>query len=116
MEEVIQWDHSLCLTKTFQMAVLIVSSCKFESPNLKFQQKIHLMFIAGHSCNYYFKRGLPQATAFGNIQAVCKVGWKMEELHKKKWTVCFVAEHLAFLLVLWREVEKEEKAQEASKE
>jgi hypothetical protein len=32
------------------------------------------------------------------------------------WTVHFVAEHLAFLLVLWGQGEKEKEVQEASKE
>ncbi len=59
---------------------------------------------------------MPQATAFENIQAACKDGWKTEALHKKKWTVHFVAEHLEFLLVLQRQVEKEKEVQGASKE
>ncbi len=56
LEEIVQWDCSLCLTKTFQMAVLILSGRKFESPNLESLQKIILMFINDHPCNYYFKR------------------------------------------------------------
>jgi len=38
----------------------------------------------------------------------------MEASHKKKWSVSFVAEHLAFLLVLRKQVEKEKEVQEAS--
>ncbi len=64
---------------------------KFKSPNLESLLKILLMFIADHSCNYYFKRMSPQATAFQNSQATCKVGWKTEVSRKKKWTVRFVA-------------------------
>jgi hypothetical protein len=56
MEKNFQRDCSLCSVKTFQTAVLILSGCKFESPNLKLLQKILLMFIADHSCNYYFKQ------------------------------------------------------------
>jgi hypothetical protein len=78
VEEIVQWDRSLRLTNTFQMAVLILSGHKFESPNLKLLQKILLMFIADHSCNYYFNRRSPQATTFENIQAACKFGWKTE--------------------------------------
>jgi hypothetical protein len=98
VEKNFQWDCSLCSVKTFQTAVLILSGYKFESPNLKLLQKILLMFIADHSCNYYFKRRSPQATAFGNIQAACKVGWNTEASHKKKWTVRVVAECLKVFL------------------
>ena len=38
----------------------------------------------------------------------------MEASRKKKWSVRFVAEHLAFLLVLRKQVEKEKEVQEAS--
>ena len=37
-----------------------------------------------------------------------------EALRKKKWSVHFFAEHLAFLLVLRKQVEKEKEVQEAS--
>jgi len=37
-----------------------------------------------------------------------------EALRKKKWSVHFFAEHLAFLLVLQKQVEKEKEVQEAS--
>jgi hypothetical protein len=51
VEEVIQWDRSLRLTKMLQMVVLILSSHKFEPPNLKWLQKIFLMFKDNHTCN-----------------------------------------------------------------
>jgi hypothetical protein len=35
MEEVVKWDLDLRLWKTFQTAVLILSSRKFMSPNLE---------------------------------------------------------------------------------
>ncbi len=38
----------------------------------------------------------------------------MEALRKKKWTVRFVAEHLAYLMVFWRQMEKEKEVQEAN--
>jgi hypothetical protein len=84
VEEAIWWDRSLPLMKTFQMAVLILSSRKCESPILELLQKILLMFIADRSCNYCLKRRMPHATAFENIQAACKVGCKTEGLRKKK--------------------------------
>ena len=36
-------------------------------------------------------------------------------MHKKKWSVRFTAEHLAFLLVLQKQAKKEKDAQEANK-
>ncbi len=64
----------------------------------------------------YFKSRSSQAIAFNKIQDACKSGWKMEveALRKKKWSVRFVAEHLAFLLVLRKQVEKEKEVQDAS--
>jgi hypothetical protein len=94
VEEVVQWDRSLRSSQTFQMTVLILSGQKFESPNLELLQKILHNFINKPPCNY-FKRKSTQSTAFRNIQAACKIGWKMEASRKKKWTVHFVAEHLA---------------------
>ena len=42
-----------------------------------------------------------------------QVGWKLETSRKKKWNVHFVAEHLALLLVLRRQAEKEKEARPA---
>jgi hypothetical protein len=112
VKEIVQWDRSLRSTKTFQTAVLILSGCKFESPNLELLQNILLMFIADHSYNYYFKRRLPQ-------NPDCLQGWVKKctvRFLQEEADIAFFAEHLAFLLVLWRQVEKEKEAQEASKE
>jgi hypothetical protein len=97
--EVVQWDCSLSSTKTFKTAVLILSGRKFESPNLESLQKILHLFI-NEPTSDYFKKKSSHATAFENIQAACKAGWKSEATCKKKWSVRFTAEHLAFLLVL----------------
>ena len=113
MEEVVQWDRSLRNTKTFKTAVLILSGRKFESPNLELLQKILPLFI-NEPTSDYFKKKSSQATAFENIQAACKAGWKTEPMHKKNWSAHFTAEHLAFLLVLQKQVKNEKDAQEAS--
>ena len=73
VEEVVQWDRSLSSTKTFKTAVLILSGCKFESPNLESLQKILHLFISEPNSNYFNKKSL-HATAFENIQAACKAG------------------------------------------
>ncbi len=111
MEEVVQWDRSLSSTKTFKTAELILSGRKFESPNLEFLQKILHLFI-NEPTSDYFKKKSSHVTAFENIQAACKAGWKLEATRKKKWSVRFTAEHLAFLLILLKQVKKEKDAQE----
>ena len=115
MEEVVQWDRSLSSTKTFKTAVLILSGRKFESPNLESLQKILHLFI-NEPTSDYFKKKSSHATAFENIQAACKAGWKSEAMRKKKWSVRFTAEHLEFLLVLQKQVKKEKDAQEEANE
>ena len=97
--EVVQWDRSLSSTKTFKTAVLILSGRKFESPSLESLQII-LRLFTNEPTSDYFKKISSHATALENIQAACKAGWKSEATHKKKWSVRFTAEHLAFLLVL----------------
>ena len=92
VEEVVQWDSSLRNTKTFKTVVLILSGCKFESPNLESLQKILHLFINKPTSNY-FKKKSSHATAFVNIQAACKAGWKMEHTRKKKWSVRVTSEH-----------------------
>ena len=91
--------RSLNSTKTFKTAVRILSGRKFKSPNLESLQKILHLFI-NEPTSDYFKKKSSHATAFENIQAACNAGWKSEAMHKKKWSVCFTAEHLAFLLFL----------------
>jgi hypothetical protein len=113
VEEVVQWDCSLRNTKRFKTAVLILSGRKFESPNLELLQKILHLFINEPTSDYFKKKSL-QATAFENIQAACKAGWKTEPMHKKKWSVHFTAEHLAFLLVLQKQVKNKKDTQDAS--
>ena len=48
----------------------------------------------------------------GELKIVCKLGWTESSVtsRKKKWNVRFVAEHLAFLMVLRRQVEKKKEA------
>jgi hypothetical protein len=113
VEEVVMWDHSLRSSKTFQRAVLILSGRKFKSPSLEAQSQLLLLFLDKPSVDYFKSRSL-QAIAFNKIQDACKSGWKTEASRKKKWSVRFVAEHLAFLLVLRKQVEKEKEVQEAS--
>jgi hypothetical protein len=113
VEEVVMWDHSLRSSKTFQRAVLILSGRKFKSPSLEAQSQLLLLFLDKPSVDY-FKSRSSQAIAFNKIQDACKSGFKTEALRKKKWSVRFVAEHLAFLLVLRKQVEKEKEVQEAS--
>ncbi len=111
MEEVVMWDHELRRTKTFLMGLLILSGRRFELPNLAEQQKILLNFIDQPAHDYFLSR-LPQAQAFKEFKIVCKLGWKASKVtsRNKKWNVHFVAEHLALLLVLRCQVEKEKEA------
>ena len=44
---------------------------------------------------------------------ICKAGWNAEMSQKKKWTTRFVAENLALLLVIRREVEKDNETRRA---
>jgi hypothetical protein len=113
VEEVVMWDHNLRSSKTFQRAVLILSGRKFKSLSLEAQSQLLLLFLDKPSSDY-FKSRSSQAIAFNKIQDACKSGWKTEASRKKKCSVRFVAEHLAFLLVLRKQVEKEKEVQEAS--
>ncbi len=92
--------------------MLILSGRKFKSPSLEAQSKLHLLFSDKPSSDY-FKSRLSQAITVNKIQDACKSGWKTETSRKKKWSVRFVAEHLAFLLVFQKQVEKEKEVQEA---
>jgi hypothetical protein len=55
----------------------------------------------------YCRQNSLQAKALGKIMNICKAGWKSELLRKKKWTVRFMAENLALLLVIRQQVEKD---------
>ncbi len=111
MEEVVTWGHELCGTKPFSMGLLILSVCRFELPNLAEQQKILLNSIDQPAHDYFLSR-LPQVRAFKEFKIVCKLGRKASTMasRNKKWNVHFVAEHLALLLVLQCQVEKEKEA------
>ena len=109
VEEVRKWDHDLRETKTFSTAFLILSGRRFESPNLEELSKVLLKFIGPPTKDYFLCRST-QAKAFDELIADCKRGWKSEASRKKKWSVRFVAENLALLLVLRRQVEKEKVA------
>jgi hypothetical protein len=101
VEDGVTCDHKLCGTKTFSMDILILSGRRFELPNLAEQQKILLNFIDQPAHDYFLSR-LPQARAFEKFKIFCKLRWKASTVtsRNKKWNVCFVAEHLALLLVL----------------
>ncbi len=109
VEEIIQWDRELCQSKTFSMALLILSSCVYNSPKLDDQKKVLLKFI-NSPAEEFFRRRSKQVMAFNNIIRDCKTGWKTETSQNKKWTVSFVSEQLALLLVLRQQVEKAKEA------
>ena len=67
VEEVVLWDHSLRISKTFTRAVLILSGRKFKSPSLEAQSKLLLLFLDKDPCDY-FKARSSQAIAFKKIQ------------------------------------------------
>ena len=114
VEEVVGWDHELCKTKMFSTGLQILSGCRFDSPNREEQQKILFNLIDKPAQDYFLGRS-PQTKAFEELKIACKLGWKTETSYKKKWNICFVAEHLALLLVLQCQVEKEKKAQVEAK-
>jgi hypothetical protein len=108
VEKVTKWDNGLQKTKTFSTAFLILSGRKYDSPLLANQQTLLLNFV-DQPVEDYCRQNSLQAKAFGEIMTICKAGWKSETSWKKKWTVHFVAENLALLLVIRRQVEKEKK-------
>jgi hypothetical protein len=81
------------------MALLILSGRAYNSPKLDDQKKILLKFIDSPA-EEFFRRRSKQVMTFNNIIQDCKTGWKTETARNKKWTVCFVSEQLALLLVL----------------
>ncbi len=111
MEEVVTWDQELRGTKTFLTGFLILSGRRFDSPNLDEQQKILFNFIDQPAHDYFLSR-LQQARAFEELKIVCKLGWTASTVTspKKKWNLHCIVEHLAILLVLRRQVEKEKEA------
>jgi len=111
VEEVVTWDHKLCGTKTFMTGFLILSGRRFDSSNLDEQQKTLFSFIGQPTHDYFLSRS-QQAREFEELKIVCKSGWMASSvtLRKKKCNVRFVVEHLAILLVLRRQVEKENEA------
>ena len=99
-------------TKTFSMAYLILVGRKYGSPLLNEQQTLLLNFVNQPAEDYCHQNSL-QAKAFAEIMTICKAGWNAETSRKKKWTTRFVAENLALLLVIRREVEKDKETRRA---
>jgi len=85
---------------TFSTAYLILLSRKYGSPLLD-KQQTHLLNFVNQPVEDYFRRNSSQAKAFAEIMTICKAGWNAET------TTRFVAENLALLLVICREVEKD---------
>ena len=106
VEEIVKWDACLQKTKTSSTADLILVGRKYGSPLLDKQQTLLLNFV-NHPVEDYFRQNSLQAKVFAEIMTICKAGWNAETLLKKKWTAHFVAENLALLLVIHREVEKD---------
>jgi hypothetical protein len=60
VEEVVTWDHELRGTKTFSTGFLILSGCRFDSPNLDEQQKMLFSFIDQPAHDYYYDDDYPK--------------------------------------------------------
>jgi len=112
VEEIVKWDDRLQKTKTFSTAYSILVGRKYGSPLLDKQQSLLLNFV-DQPVDDYFRRNSSQAKAFAEIMTICKAGWNAETSRKKKWTTRFVAENLALLLVIHREVEKDKETRRA---
>jgi hypothetical protein len=56
VDKIIQWDRELCQTKTFSMALLILSGHAYNSPKLADQKKTLLKFIKKPAEEYFRKR------------------------------------------------------------
>jgi hypothetical protein len=91
---------------------LILVGRKYGSPLLDKQRTLLLNFV-NHLVEDYFCQNSLQAKAFAKIMTICKAGWNAETLLKKKCTAHFVAENLALLLVISREVEKDKETRRA---
>ena len=85
---------------------MILVGRKYGSSLLNKQQKLLLNFV-NQPVEDYFHQNSSQAKPFAEIMTICKAGWNAETPRKKKWTTHFVAENLALLLVIHREVEKD---------
>jgi hypothetical protein len=112
VEEIVKWDDRLQKTKTFSTAYLILVGRKYGSPLLDKQQTLLLNFV-NQPVEDYFRQNSSQAKAFAEIMTICKAGWNAETSRKKKWTTRCVAENLALLLVIRREVEKDKETRRA---
>ena len=114
VDEIVRWDCELLQMKTYMTAfTILVSNCKYDGPKLDEQQKLLLRFI-DCPADEYFKRRSKEAKAFNELKAACKHGWKMEMSRAKVWKLRFVANKLALLLVLWRQVQKENEENETN--
>jgi len=83
VEEVVTWDHKLRRTKTFAAGFLILSNCRFDSPNLDEQQKMLFSFIGQPAHDYFLSRS-QQARAFEELKIVCKLGWMVSSVTSRK--------------------------------
>ena len=112
VEEIVQWDRELLQTKTYTTAfTILVSNRKYDGPKLD-KQKKHLLQFIDCPADEYFKRRSKEAKAFIELKAASKLGWKTEASRARVWNLRFVANKLALLLVLRRQVHKENEENE----
>ena len=105
VEEIVQWDRELLQTKTYTTAfTILVSNRKYDGPKLD-EQKKHLLRFIDCPADEYFKRRSKEAQAFNELKAASKLGWKTETSRAWVWNLHFVANKLALLLVLRRQVQ-----------
>ena len=111
---IVQWDRELLQTKTYMTAfTILVSNRKYDGPKLDEQQKLLLRFI-NCPADDYFKRRSTEEKAFNELMAASKRGWKTEASRAKVWNLRFVADKLALLLVLRRQVQKKNQVNETN--
>ena len=96
------WDTAIKQTMTFKIAFGEFMSKKAYSPTLTVMRELLQSFVFQPPDDYFTDPESDQAIAFKSVKSESRVGWKpnAKTSRDKKWTMAFVSQYLAILLVL----------------
>jgi hypothetical protein len=113
VQVVVPWDAHLKQSPVYEPALDIFSGKAHKFPPIDTKRTM-LLDIISCPLEEYFLHGTSQATDFEKLKKQCHAGWTSALGRNWVWTMPYMAEKLALLLVLCEQVDSEKKVRASS--
>ncbi len=113
VEVLVSWEALLKQSPVYEPAYDIFCGRAHKSPPMD-KKRTMLLNIVSQPLEEYFLHGTRQAEDFQLLKKQCYAGWMSASNRSRVWTVPYMAEKLALLLILCDQVDSKKKVRASS--